>query len=128
MSREWTITIPAPCDWLNANKREHWRVKADKVSEWRAAGCRAASQAKLPTLSRAHINAVLHFRDNNRRDAHNWYPTLKALVDGLVDHGLLADDSTRYLTGPDIRIGAALPKVQYGPVGEVVLTIREVIQ
>ena len=124
--RTWSITIPAPCEWINANKREHWRTTADKVAEWRTAGCAAATQAKLPTIKRAHIDAVLHFRNSARRDAHNWYPTLKALVDGLVDHGLLADDSTRYLTGPDIRVGDVLPKAPYGPVGEVVLTITEV--
>ena len=31
-------------------------------------------------------------------------PTLKALVDGLVDAGLLPDDDARHLQGPDMRL------------------------
>lgn len=124
--RVWTLEIPAPCDWINANQREHWRTKADKTLEWRTAGCRWAAVAKLPTLSRAHILARLHFHTARRRDAHNYYPTLKALVDGLIDHGLLADDSTQYLDGPDIRIGFPYRKSQGFQSEFVVLTITEV--
>ena len=39
-----------------------------------------------------------------RRDLHNYMPTLKALVDGLVDAGLLPDDDARHLQGPDMRL------------------------
>jgi crossover junction endodeoxyribonuclease RusA len=82
--------------------------------------------AKLPRLAKAHILAELRFPNRIRRDAHNYYPTLKAIVDGLVDYGLLPDDSTEYLDGPDIRLGAPVPQPRYGHGGEVVLTIREV--
>lgn len=29
---------------------------------------------------------------------------MKAVIDGLVDYGVVADDSTKYLTGPDMRV------------------------
>ncbi len=77
-----------------------------------------AQRVHLPKLRRAHILAELRFGDNRRRDPHNYYPTLKAIVDGLVDYGLLPDDSHEYLIGPDVR---------YGPIvkglGEIALTI-----
>ena len=120
-ARSWTVTIPAPTVWLNANRRSHWRQWADDVKTWRDAGHVYARQAKLPGLDRIHIGAVLHFPDNRKRDGHNFYPTLKAIVDGLVDHGLIVDDSAEYLDGPDIRIG----ETTRGGRGVVVLTIRE---
>ena len=30
-------------------------------------------------------------------DAPNWYPTVKALIDGLVDSGLLSDDNNHVI-------------------------------
>jgi hypothetical protein len=122
------VEITAPCNWINANERDHWRVRAQKTLEWRTAGARYAGWAQLPTIAHAHITAELHFRDNRARDAHNYYPTLKAIIDGLVDHGLLADDSTQHLTGPDIRVGEPRRSTRssYAPVGFVTLTIHEV--
>jgi hypothetical protein len=32
-------------------------------------------------------------------------PTLKAAIDGLVDYGLLPDDTNAHLIGPDLRQG-----------------------
>lgn len=40
-----------------------------------------------------------------RRDPANWYPSFKALLDGLVDQGVLQDDDHTRLVGPDMRIG-----------------------
>jgi len=119
-ARSWTVTIPAPTVWLNANRRSHWRQWAEDVKTWRHAAHVYAQQAKLPSLDRIHIGATLHFPDRRKRDAHNYYPTLKACVDGLVDYGLIADDSTEYLDGPDIRMGDHEPGAN-----RLILTIRE---
>jgi crossover junction endodeoxyribonuclease RusA len=128
---EWTLEIVAPCEWINTNGRDHWRVRNQRTQLWRNAARTYARQAKLPRSRIPHIaiEALLHFRDNRRRDAHNYMPTLKAIVDGLVDHGLIRDDSTGHLTGPDIRMGEVreLTRVgAYSPCGLVALTIREV--
>lgn len=126
--RQWTLDIPAPGRWINANGRTDRRQLAPVVRLWRDAGRTHARAAKLPTIGRAHILAVLHFTDARRRDPHNFYPTLKAVVDGLVDHGLLVDDSSQYLDGPDIRMGEPILKGRnrvYAPPGRLVLTIRE---
>lgn len=123
---EWKLEIPAPCDWINANQREHWRTRAEKTAQWRGSARTFAVQAKLPKrLDHVRIVALLHFRDNRDRDAHNFAGTLKAIVDGLVDYGLIKDDSTEFLTGPDIRIGERrrASRGSYAPVGFVSLTI-----
>ena len=42
--------------------------------------------------------------DRRRRDRHNLAPTVKAMMDGLIDAGLLPDDADRYLDGPHTLI------------------------
>lgn len=118
--RSWSLEIPKADRWLSANQRGRPLWMASTVKVWRDAAHVHARAARLPQLGRAHILAELYFGDRRRRDVHNYYPTLKAVVDGLVDYGLLPDDADDYLTGPDLRHG-------YGPYKPgVVLTIREV--
>lgn len=125
VTRSWTVTIPAPAIWLNANQRTDLRRQTPDRRAWRDAGRVYALQAKLPKLQRAHLLAELRFADARRRDVHNLYPTIKALVDGLIDYGLLPDDSHEYLVGPDLRYGPRIAKRSGGVSGEVFLTITE---
>jgi hypothetical protein len=122
-SRSWRVEIPAPAPWLNANSRRDRRGQTPHRRAWRDAAHVHARAARLPKLGQAHITAVLHFRDRRRRDPHNFYPTIKAVVDGLVDYGMLDDDSAEYLVGPDIRLGEPVA-VGMSP-GRLTLTIRE---
>lgn len=118
--RQWTVTIPAPAAWLSANQR-HKRRPDVIIRAWRDAGLVHARRVHLPKLQRAHVLAHLCFPTKVRRDVHNYYPTIKPMVDGLVDYGLLPDDSDDYLTGPDLRPG---PVCRVG-FGEVVLTVTD---
>jgi crossover junction endodeoxyribonuclease RusA len=123
VAQSWTLTIPAPARWLSANQRTDLRRQTPDRRAWRDTTALLARAAKLPKLDRAHIVATLYFTDRRRRDPHNFYPTIKAAVDGLVDYGLLPDDSSEYLIGPDLRIGPPLSRRRYGPAGELVLAI-----
>lgn len=125
MSRSWTVRIPCPAPWLNANSRKDRRRAAATVRTWREAAHIYATQAKLPKLARARITATLHFCDKRRRDDHNYFPTIKAIVDGLVDYGLLDDDSREHLVGTSIAGGEPVTHKQYPGGGLVVLTIQE---
>lgn len=109
---EHQIFIPTPRDnknrlaWLNMNQRLHWAVKAERTRNWRTLARFTAAQHKIPTgLDRVHIMAYVHRTDNRSFDAHNYLPTAKAIVDGLVDHKLIDDDDNSRLTGPDMRPG-----------------------
>ena len=124
-AREWTVTIPAPGAWLNANGRRDRRYLVSTIKAWRDAAHVHARAAKLPKLARVHIVAHLRFTDRRARDVHNYFPTIKAVVDGLVDHGLIPDDRDEHLLGPDLRTGVPLRRTVFAPVGEVVLTITE---
>ncbi|MFC7739662.1 hypothetical protein ACFQXA_00090 [Nocardiopsis composta] len=44
------------------------------------------------------ITAVVHPKTNRRFDPHNYQPSVKAMIDGLVDAGLLPDDNSEVLT------------------------------
>lgn len=101
----WTVTVPAPCEFLNANDRRHYRLTGALVRQWREAAGWRARHAKLPRLARAYVLAEFRFATRRRRDPANWYPTVKACIDGFVDVGVLPDDSAHHLIGPDMRLG-----------------------
>lgn len=126
--RAYTIVVYPPVAgpvrkaWLNANDRIHWSQKAKLTRDWRANAWGAAMCVQMrptPWLVKAHVVATLHFGDDRRRDVGNYAPTVKAAVDGLVDAGVIPDDSDRYLIGPDLRRGDA------SGVPRIVLTVTE---
>ena len=78
---------------LTANQRLHWRARAARTATLRNLG-----------VTRAHCTVTVTFPDRRRRDVANWAPTVKALVDGCVQAGLLPDDDTAHLIGPDLRV------------------------
>ena len=101
------LTIPAPCDWLNSNQRLHWTEKARRTRIWRytAHGAVLAQCAGLTFTVPVRIVVTIHKPRAGRYDATNWAPTGKALIDGLVDSGLLEDDDNTRVIGPDMRAG-----------------------
>lgn len=95
--KEWRIDLPFTKP-LSLNGREHWRVKAKRVSEVRKATALLTRSANVPALNR--ISVELHYapRDKRRRDPLNLVATLKPIEDGIVDAGVIPDDTPRYLT------------------------------
>lgn len=117
-----TLTIPAPCEWINANMRSgSWHKKANLTRQWRNAAHVAALQAHLPRID-VHVRIVAHIHKatSNAYDSLNYADTAKAAVDGLRDAGVLIDDSNKYVTGPDMRPGARAERAH------LILTITEI--
>ena len=114
----WEIVVPAPTDWISLNDRMHWAKKAALTKSWRLATSLAARKAGLPKgIPHVHVMATVTKPTRRAFDVHNLLGTFKAQIDGLVDYGLVEDDSTKFLTGPDMRVN---PKI--GPAA-VVLTV-----
>lgn len=91
MSRDWIIQLPYAKPPLSMNDRMHWRAKAKITAAIRA---HVAEEAQaLPACSASEV--WLHYvpRDARRRDADNLVPILKACCDGLVDAGVVPDDT-----------------------------------
>ena len=103
------VTVLAPVPLMTANQRGNWAVKARATRAWRTAARVAGERVKADRFregDHVHITATIHRSHNRGRyDALNYAPTVKAIVDGIVDAGLIADDSNRYVTGPDLRPG-----------------------
>lgn len=129
MTRVLVLDVPAPCAWINSNGRQHRMQVAKLTAIWRNAGAKAvldlnrqrkaAGEGPLPVfMGRVRIVARIWKPKANRFDPNNLAPTSKAIVDGLVAAGLLADDDHKHVLGPDHR---------YGGKGEprIVLTIEE---
>ena len=102
-----TLHIPQLYQWMNANemRRWHWSKRHRLTKAWRNDTAALARTARLPKLQRAHILVHIHKTTNRRYDPANLNPTIKAIVDGLIDYGLLPDDDALHLDGPDLRAG-----------------------
>lgn len=103
------LEVPAPCSLLNANHRRHWRVKARMVKAWRRA---AAGEAGMlpPVPTPVRVTMIVHrHHDRGFYDASNYADTGKAILDGIVDAGVLPDDRNAYVVGPDMRQGEPWP-------------------
>ena len=92
------IEFAPPAKLLSMNDRLHWRVKAKLTAEWRQAACYAARDARVGMLRPSVVSIGLPVRDSRRRDPHNYFATVKPIVDGLVDAGLWPDDNSEWVT------------------------------
>lgn len=115
------LSIPLPADWINLNQRLHWAQRAKLTKAWRTMAHIQARQQGLPKrLGRVSIVATVHKATARKYDVHNLVPTAKAVVDGLVDYGLIADDSNEFLVGPDMRAGEkGVPRLELLIVAEL---------
>ena len=91
------ITLPLPAKELSPNARCHWGTKAVKTREARITAW-AGAMAILwhddsPRGEKAMSQLTFYFKTKRRRDADNLLASCKAYFDGLVDAGILADDS-----------------------------------
>lgn len=96
--RTWTLRVgdytKPP---LSLNDRMHWRKKAG-ITKIIRAGVADDAGRTVPACSAATVE--LHYvpRDKRRRDRDNLVATLKPCMDGLVDAGVIPDDTPEYLT------------------------------
>ena len=107
MTYELTFPVATVKDLISANDRGHWSKSHRKTKKWRQTAQIVASSARnrgqLPLLERAQITVWFTYPTAHRRDVANLHPTVKALVDGIVDAGILPDDNDKHVLGPDCR-------------------------
>lgn len=112
------LELPKLAEWLNLNTKRHWAKNAKLVKAWRHGSHIIARQHRLPKgFVRVQVDAYVWKSSRRQYDPHNLMPTLKPVIDGLVDYGLIPDDNTTHLAGPFIHHGG------YGP-EKLVLVIR----
>ena len=94
---EWRIELPWAKPPLNLNDRRHWAAHSQIVRDVRTVASWRARQARIGRHDRIRIE--LHYLPKTRRtrDEDNLVATLKPLVDGLRDAGVVPDDTKRYV-------------------------------
>lgn len=114
---ETVLRFDYPRPPLTANQRMHWRQKAAITADVRHATALLA--ARLPELGRCRVTLTWVVTTKHRRDADNLVPTLKAMCDGLVDAGVVEDDT------PDL-MEKVMPVIHYSPGAAPLMSLRVV--
>lgn len=96
-----TISQAVPASlWLTANGRLHWTQKAQRTKVLRF-HARVLALDAIKTegvkLHRTDVLATISYPTRRRQDPANAAPTVKAMIDGCVDAGLLPDDDADHL-------------------------------
>lgn len=99
---ELVLEIPKS-HWHTSNDRGKWYIFAPRIKANRAAAKNAAIGGGLGAFSVAHVTAYIGYPRAGRADPGNASPVVKALLDGLTDAGIWADDDSRHVIGPDYR-------------------------
>jgi len=94
---DYKVALPLPPKELSPNTRCHWGKKAKAIAEYRANAANYAASLvwrdEDANFQTAKEQTTFYFRDKRRRDADNLLAMLKSAFDGIVDGGILADDS-----------------------------------
>lgn len=105
MRRGWrSVVFPDPDDRMNEND-SRGRTQAasiqhtERVRAWRDAGFLCGRNGRRPRITGKATVTVMFGTDrpNQRRDPMNFYPTVKALIDGLTTAGFWPDDDARHV-------------------------------
>ena len=108
----WEIALEPGLPMMNANHRPHKMERARQTSKVRTAAQYAALRSGMPRLDRTWVIAYIHPKANYKTwDPANFYPMVKSAMDGVVDAGLLADDSHQFVSGPDMRPAPKVDKL-----------------
>lgn len=100
----YTIELPWERPPLTANRRLHWGEQAKLTKRirtelaWRVKA--AINSGKLTPAQRVRVQLRYIPKTNRNRDTDNLWPTLKPICDGIVDAGLVHDDTPEYMDKP----------------------------
>lgn len=89
------IPVPLAKNPLSLNGRMHWRTKAGHTKQWR--GYAALRAMHVKPMRACDVTLTWYVTDHRRRDEDNLYLLIKALCDGIVDAGVVPDDTAEYM-------------------------------
>lgn len=88
------------------NDRLHRMAEYTQQQAIRQTGEILARKARIPACSHIEVAMVWTVPDKGRRDDENPVATLKPFCDGLVDAGVVPDDTAEYMT-------KLMPRIEY---------------
>ena len=105
---------------LSANDRRHRMARAKLIAQVRSDAGWVVKGARVPACSRVTVGLVYVPSIRRKRDGgENYADTLKAAIDGVVDAGVVPDDTPEYV----IRLMPVVAPVDRGDHG-VFLTLE----
>lgn len=107
--RKWTVTYKARPISLNASYGHHRKERTAHVIEWRNTFWALAKESKVPRLEAITVTVVTKL-NGPMQDIGNDYVSAKAAIDGLVQAGVIAND-----TGDHLRALTFLPPTRVPP-------------
>jgi crossover junction endodeoxyribonuclease RusA len=123
VTTKWTLTVDMlgrPTTTNRAHQLHHHAVSADR-KQWRKAGCILARQANIPPLDRCEIEVTARYPDRRSLpDPDGVAPAAKGVIDGLIDAGIVPDDSGDYVAS----ITYHAPVVAPGKPAALLVTVR----
>lgn len=98
-----TLVVDVPRDWwLSSNQRRHRMAVADRT-KWIRQKAKIAAR-RLPKLGSVTLaRAWIGYPSARAADPPNAWPTVKAIIDGLVDAGVLDDDNSHHVPEHSFR-------------------------
>jgi hypothetical protein len=102
---------------LNQERSKHYRARIEDTKWWRENFSWAALDAGMPHLEAAEITVQPILENRRWQDTAACFPSAKAAIDGLVDAGILDDDT------PDILPSITFKRPILGPQPGLQLTI-----
>lgn len=111
--------------WMTSNHRLHHMERANRAKRLRILARARGLQLRVKLQEPVHIKATVHTPTDTRFDPPNAWPTIKPIIDGLVDAGVLEDDSSTQV--PEItfargaktgRAGVYIVELEFTPMKE----------
>ncbi len=98
-----TITVDIPSAmWLSSNQRIHRMEAARRTADIRAIAKHAARNT-APVATPVDVRIHVALPTARRFDPPNAWPAAKAAIDGIVDAGVLPDDSSDHIPATTFR-------------------------
>jgi len=102
---------------LNQERSQHYRARVNDTKWWRDGFTQAALIAKIPHMEAAEIIVEPILENRRWQDTGACFPSAKAAIDGIVDAGVLLDDT------PDILPQITFKRPVLGPEAGLRITI-----
>lgn len=106
MEDKTIFRLPGKTPLLSLNDRLHFRAKAEKTKTLRTMAYVFFSGH--PEAEKVRVELKWYVSDGRRRDAENPVATLKPLCDGIVDAGVVPDDTPEFME-------KLMPEIVYEP-------------
>lgn len=106
-ARSWLLVIPMRPTLTNAVHNMHFRKASADRKKWRAMGLHLAELAQVPPLASIEVTCWGVYPGGRLPDPDACAPSLKGVLDGIVDAGVIPDD-----TGEWVKAITYLPAVK----------------